>query len=412
MSEQRSGNSVIVVAGFSRSHLLSTIGMLNSIGVSVFGISAIAPNRKYLSKLGITFFHTNRFVYRRQLMGNASVKQVRLAEFPYQLAVRIANPSRSGLYRFLAAGSFKLFSQNAFRYSRRIDPNKNATLLIRSGFGSAFARDSRKFISDASLPHPNVLQSLISTGEMRFEAIDPKDTISRLILEDTSRADVILVNSDFVKETFVFAGVPESKIVVAYLPPTGVFQTVIETPKKILKTGNKKLKILFAGTIEERKGINEILSVAEAALDMKLEFEFKFVGNWGKGSEELEERMTRLANCKFNKWKSQIELVTVMEDSDVFLFPSRAEGGARVVTEAMCIGMPIITTHNSGSPIKHLKEGLIVKPRDSDAILRWLIELSSNETLFLKLASQSRNRIETLVAEGNYLEIVRRICNA
>jgi glycosyltransferase involved in cell wall biosynthesis len=411
MSKRNTGDSVVVVAGFSRSHLLSTIGLLYSIGVKVFGVSAIAPEPKFLSRFGVNLFHTNRFTYRRQLMGDAPVKQVRFAEIPYQLAVRISNPARSSVYSFLAASSFKLFSKNAYRYSRRIDRENNASLLIRSGFGSAFNSDSRKFISDASLPHPNVLQSLIHTGEMKFEPIDHKDVISKLILNDTSKADVILVNSDFVKETFVFAGVPESKIFVAYLPPTGIFQSKIETPKKIFKTGNENLKILFAGTLEERKGINEIISVAESALDLSLKYEFNFIGNWGKDSKQMEEKMTRLANCRIEKWKSQIELAKVMEESDVFLFPSRAEGGARVVTEAMCIGMPIITTHNSGSPIKHLQEGIIVKPMDSDAILQWLLELSLNEPLFLSLASQSRKRIETLVTEGSYLEIVRRICN-
>jgi len=411
MSKKNRGNSVVIVAGFSRSHLLSTIGMLHSTGVRVFGVSAIAPKLSFLSKHGVTLLHTSRFTYRRQLMGNAPAKQVRLAEFPYQLAVRISNPASSRLYGFLAASSFKLFSRNAYRYSRRIDHDNSASLLIRSGFGSAFAKDSRKFISDASLPHPNVLQSLIKTGEMKFEPIDQRDVISNLILDDTKRADLVLVNSDFVKESFVFAGVPESKIVVAYLPPTGIFRSIIENPRESTKSRSKKLRILFAGTLEERKGINEILSVAEAALDMSLEFEFNFIGNWGKDTKQMEERMARLTNCRFDKWKSQVELAKVMEQSDVFLFPSRAEGGARVVTEAMCIGMPIITTLNSGSPIKHLREGVIVKPKDPDAIVQWLVELSSNDSLFLTLAAQSRNSIKTLVNGNNYLETIRRICS-
>ena len=404
-------NSVIIVAGFSRSHLLSTIGMLSSIGIRVFGVSAIAPKLKFLSSRGAAFLHINRFTYRRQLMGNASVKQVRFAELPFQMAVRISNPTTSRMYRLLAMGSFRLFSKNAHRYSRRIDTNNDASLLIRSGFGSAFAGDCRKFISDASLPHPNVLQSLIRTGEMSFEPIDQHDVISKLILDDTKRADVILVNSDFVKETFVFAGVPASKIVVAYLPPMGIFQTKIENPRKIVKPRNGNLKILFAGTLEERKGINEILTVAETALEKSLQFDFMFVGNWGIDSKPMEKRMKKLPNCRIEKWKSQVSLAAAMEGSDVFLFPSRAEGGARVVTEAMCIGMPIITTHNAGSPVKHLLDGVIVKPMDSDSIMKWLVELSSNESLFLSLAAQSRKSIKSWVNGGSYLETIRKVCN-
>lgn len=411
MNYKQNRKSVIIVAGFSRMHLLSTMGNLSSIGIRVFGVSAIAPRLKYLSRYVAKFPLLTRFTYRRELMGNASVRQVRFAELLFQISVRIPNPTTSKMYRILSLSSFKLFSKNAHRYSRKIDPNRDASLLIRSGFGSAFARDCRKFVSDASLPHPNVLQSLIKTGEMSLEAIHQHDVISKLILDDTNRADAIIVNSDFVKETFVFAGVPASKIVVAYLPPEGIFQTKIENPRKMVKSINGNLKILFAGTLEERKGINEILTVAETALAESLPFDFLFVGNWGADSQPMQKRVDKLPNCRIEKWKSPVLLAAAMEESDVFLFPSRAEGGARVVTAAMCIGMPIITTRNSGSPIKHLLDGVIVKPMDSDSIMKWLVELSSNESLFLNLAAQSRKSVESLLNRGSYLETIRKVCN-
>jgi glycosyltransferase involved in cell wall biosynthesis len=153
------------------------------------------------------------------------------------------------------------------------------------------------------------------------------------------------------------------------------------------------------------------LSVAETALKLSLKFEFIFIGNWGKDTTHMEARMNKLTNCRIDKWKSQAELAKAMEESDVFLFPSRAEGGARVVTEAMCVGMPIITTDTSGSPIRHLHDGIIVKPLDSVAIMKWLKELSANNSLFLQLASQSRKRIESLGTRESYLEIVRKICS-
>jgi glycosyltransferase involved in cell wall biosynthesis len=178
-----------------------------------------------------------------------------------------------------------------------------------------------------------------------------------------------------------------------------------------LKSRSEILKILYAGTLEERKGISEIISVAEIALEMSLKFEFTFIGNWGPDTNLMETRMNQLANCKIDKWKTQGELAKAMEESDVFLFPSRAEGGARVVTEAMSIGMPIITTYNSGTPINHLVEGIIVNPKDSVAIMEWLVELSCNNSLFRNLTLQSRNKIESLLTENSYLETVRRVCN-
>ena len=401
---------MIIIAGFSRSHLLATIGSLSERKVNVFGVSAIAPKRNFLRLGKYYIFGSDRLEYRRQLMGDAPVKQVRLAEFLFQVAVRISNPNSNVCYKLLSGISFRLFSQAAYSYSRKIDANYEATLLIRSGFGSAFGLDCRKFVSDASLPHPNVLQSLIETGEMHFKEIDPNDKISRLILEDTNRADVLLVNSDFVKKTFVFAGVNEKKIVVAYLPPTGHFKNVINLPKKEIRPTSRSFRILFAGTLEERKGVTEILKVAEMALHASLNFEFIFIGRWGKETNHLEAKLKCLINCRVESWKSQANLARAMEHSDVFLFPSRAEGGARVVTEAMCIGMPIITTHNSGTPINHLLEGIIVKPLDHDSIYYWLNRLYTDVSLRKKLASSSKNKIKKMIKEDLYLKTILEIC--
>lgn len=410
MKAENSKNSIIVVAGFSRSHLLSTIGDLVSHKTKVFGVSAIAPKCRLISRFEIKLFHINRLQYRRKLMGNANVKQVRFAEVIHQLAVRTPSSNSTNLYNFFSKLSFRWFSRSALRYSRRVDPENKASLLIRSGFGSAFASDSRKFISDASLPHPNTLKSLVRTGEIKVEEINPDDVISTLILKDTARADLILVNSDFVKETFVAAGVKEDKIVVAYLPPTGHFRDALEQPVRDIRTRDSNFRILYAGTLEERKGVHEILSVAEMALKISPSFEFVFVGNWGTNTCLMQKKLKSLNNCNFARWKTQADLAVEMRNSDVFLFPSHAEGGARVVTEAMSIGMPIITTYNSGAPLDHLVEGIIVKPLDPAAIFEWLKELNVNVSLSRKIAIQARKRIESMVRQDKYLEIVRRVC--
>ena len=80
MNEVRSEKSVVVVAGYSRSHLLSTVGMLSSVGIEAHGVSAIAPNARFLPKKFKNSIPLNRLIFRRQLMGNARVKQVIFGE--------------------------------------------------------------------------------------------------------------------------------------------------------------------------------------------------------------------------------------------------------------------------------------------------------------------------------------------
>jgi len=58
------------------------------------------------------------------------------------------------------------------------------------------------------------------------------------------------------------------------------------------------------------------------------------------------------------------ELAARLSAADVFLFPSLAEGSARVVFEALAAGCYVVTTPNSGSIVEDGVHGALVKPDD------------------------------------------------
>ena len=65
--------------------------------------------------------------------------------------------------------------------------------------------------------------------------------------------------------------------------------------------------------------------------------------------------------------------------SDVFVFPSYREGFPNVVIEAGAMDLPSIVTDINGSReiIEEGKNGLIVPPRDEDALfgaMKWMVE--------------------------------------
>lgn len=57
-----------------------------------------------------------------------------------------------------------------------------------------------------------------------------------------------------------------------------------------------------------------------------------------------------------------------MATADVFIFPSLAEGSARIVFEALACGCYVITTPNSGSIVKDGIHGALVPPGDVDTL--------------------------------------------
>jgi glycosyltransferase involved in cell wall biosynthesis len=53
---------------------------------------------------------------------------------------------------------------------------------------------------------------------------------------------------------------------------------------------------------------------------------------------------------------------------DAFVFPTLADGSARVVLEALACGLFVITTPNCGSIVEDGIHGFIVPPGDNDAL--------------------------------------------
>ena len=66
--------------------------------------------------------------------------------------------------------------------------------------------------------------------------------------------------------------------------------------------------------------------------------------------------------------------------ADALVLPTLSEGSANVCHEARAAGLPVITTPNAGSPIRHGVDGLIVPIRDPQAIADAIVELMDEET--------------------------------
>jgi glycosyltransferase involved in cell wall biosynthesis len=62
------------------------------------------------------------------------------------------------------------------------------------------------------------------------------------------------------------------------------------------------------------------------------------------------------------------EVALRMLEADVFVFPSLAEGSARVVFEALACGCYVITTPNAGSIVQDGVHGALVPAGDADAL--------------------------------------------
>jgi glycosyltransferase involved in cell wall biosynthesis len=85
--------------------------------------------------------------------------------------------------------------------------------------------------------------------------------------------------------------------------------------------------------------------------------------------------------------------------ADVFLLPSICEGSATVVYEALAAGLPVVTTENTGSVVRHGLEGFIVPIRNAEAIALALEELAENADLRASMSANALRRSAEFTVE-------------
>ncbi len=189
--------------------------------------------------------------------------------------------------------------------------------------------------------------------------------------QELQLAETIIVASQFTADTLKEApfDLPEPIIVPYGCPPTRNAQDVVQPRPK-----GAKLKVLFVGSLGQRKGLSYLLDAVELMGDR---VELTLVGRLSAPCLPMEQALQK------HTWIESLphsQILELMATQDVFVFPSLFEGFGLVLTEALSQGLPIITTTHTAAPdlITDGKEGYIVPIRDGQAIAEKLEHLHKN----------------------------------
>ncbi len=201
--------------------------------------------------------------------------------------------------------------------------------------------------------------------------------------EEARTADRIFAPSEYVRDTLTAAGVDAARIA---LLPYGVdvarFRPAPRAP-------DGRFRVLFVGQIGARKGVRYLLEAfRHAALpesELVLAGAVAGDGAWLRPYRGL---YRHIAHVPYH------EVHTLYRDADVFVFPSLHEGMALSVLEAMASGLPVITTHNAGAPVRDGAEGFVVSIRDAAAIRDRLRALHADAALRQRMGESARRQAE------------------
>ncbi len=214
-------------------------------------------------------------------------------------------------------------------------------------------------------------------------------------------------------------GVPEEKL---FLTPYSVdnayfcegrelYQDKKNGIKSQFGLSDDKVVILFSGKLIQRKRPLDLLKAFEKISERK-GAELIFMGD-GEQKAMLSQycRGNKIKEVSFLGFINQDELRQIYALADIFVLPSEFETWGLVINEAMCYGVPIITTNMVGASfdlVRNGENGFLYSPGDINMLADILAKLLTDERLRSKMGKRSLE----IISSWNYETCVRSIVSA
>jgi glycosyltransferase involved in cell wall biosynthesis len=201
--------------------------------------------------------------------------------------------------------------------------------------------------------------------------------------EELALADLIICNSSFTKSTLLDANIDATKIKVI---PLG-FPSVHNRRE----AENKKIRFIYAGTSNIRKGIHLLIDVWKENYANRNDIEIYFVGRFDLPSSYKDGKAD---NMVFIDSIPRAELLESFCDADVLILPTLADGFGMVITEAMSRGLCVMCTENSAGPdiINHGTDGLVFKANSKSSIKELLDKWSTDKLAIKRMGMAAKER--------------------
>lgn len=157
--------------------------------------------------------------------------------------------------------------------------------------------------------------------------------------------DIIIgVSSTVVNSVKKLYGIENVKIL--YNPIDSV--SILKLANRQEKTNSERLRLVSTGRLVEQKGYDRLLRIFKRLIDDDYDIELLILGE-GVERNKLQDYI------KQNKLQNMVSMPGFVENPyaemancDLFICSSRSEGYSTAVTEALILGLPVVTTNCSG----------------------------------------------------------------
>lgn len=215
-------------------------------------------------------------------------------------------------------------------------------------------------------------------------------------------ASFIQIPTNFVKNTYLEAGIPEQKLLLARYG-TDVSRFACRTEADMAP----KFRVICSSGVNLRKGAR-ILVDAWRKLGWR-DAELHWVG-WPGHPQVRHLFRDPPPNVVWHGWMPHSELSALYRSCDVKVLPSFEEGLARVLIEAAASGLPLIATPNTGVEDFFTPgdpEGWLIEAGSVDALCSALEQAKNERTRTFALGQRAAARARSGFSWEDYGEQVR-----
>lgn len=222
---------------------------------------------------------------------------------------------------------------------------------------------------------------------VHFHSFSPDTTVngphSERYREMFCGADVVVVLSNYWKEVVDKKFHLGNRIKVVYNPcPTITYPQTYEKTKSIL----------YAGTINQRKGYADLIRAFAKVASKHTDWKIALAGNGEiEQARTLAKELGIEGQVDFLGWVNGEKKDKAFKQASVFCLPSYAEGFPMAVLDAWAYGLPVITTPVGGVPDVAVdgENMLLFNPGDIDTLAGKLDWIMRDEALREKLSAAS-----------------------
>lgn len=250
------------------------------------------------------------------------------------------------------------------------------------------------------LRHLGVFQGKLITS---FRGFDLSQYIQKygedVYKELFSTADFFLPNCEYFQHRLIQFGCDAKKI--------AVHRSGINCDKFIFSPRlptDGCIRIAMTGRLVEKKGTEYSIRAVAQLAKIQPNIEFMIIGD-GPLQAELKQLIHSLKIehiVKIYGSKSHQEIIEIFKKTHLFIAPSVTakdgdqEGIPNVLKEAMCLGLPVVSTDHSGIPelVENGVSGFLVPERDPEALYQKLFYLIKHPEIWETMGRAGRAYVE------------------